>query len=90
MRTLDSYAAYYAKWSAAWEAQALLRAEAVVGDRDLCERFMALVDPLRYPVGGISRGRRARGAPHQGPGGQRAAASRAPTRRPTSSWVAVA
>ncbi len=54
VRTLDSYAAYYAKWSAAWEAQALLRAEAVVGDPDLCERFMELVDPLRYPAGGIS------------------------------------
>ncbi len=54
VRTLDSYAAYYAKWSASWEAQALLRAEAVVGDRELCEQFVALVDPLRYPVGGIS------------------------------------
>ena len=26
VRTLDSYAAYYGKWSAVWEAQALLRA----------------------------------------------------------------
>ncbi len=54
VRTLESYAAYYAKWSDAWEAQALLRAEAVVGDRELCEQFIALVDPLRYPAGGIS------------------------------------
>jgi glutamate-ammonia-ligase adenylyltransferase len=53
VRTLDSYAAYYAKWSAAWEAQALLRAEAVVGDRELCARFTELIDPLRYPEGGI-------------------------------------
>jgi glutamate-ammonia-ligase adenylyltransferase len=54
VRSLDSYAAYYAKWSAVWEAQALLRASATVGDRDLCERFTALVEPLRFPDGGIS------------------------------------
>lgn len=54
VRTLDSYAAYYEKWSAVWEAQALLRADAVVGDADLCRRFEELVDPLRYPEGGIS------------------------------------
>lgn len=55
VRTLDSYAAYYEKWSAVWEAQALLRADAVVGDTDLCRRFQELVDPLRYPEGGISK-----------------------------------
>jgi glutamate-ammonia-ligase adenylyltransferase len=54
VRSLDSYAAYYAKWSAVWEAQALLRASATVGDPDLCERFTALVEPLRFPAGGIS------------------------------------
>ncbi len=54
VRTLDSYAAYYAKWSAVWEAQALLRASASIGDRDLCERFTALVDPLRFPAEGLS------------------------------------
>ncbi|KRB73259.1 glutamine-synthetase adenylyltransferase [Nocardioides sp. Root190] len=53
VRTLDAYAAYYAKWSHVWEAQALLRADAVVGDRDLRDRFTALIDPLRYPVGGL-------------------------------------
>lgn len=53
-RTLESYAAYYAKWSAVWEAQALLRADAVVGDEGLRERFTALVDPLRYPASGLS------------------------------------
>ncbi|QCX27872.1 bifunctional [glutamine synthetase] adenylyltransferase/[glutamine synthetase]-adenylyl-L-tyrosine phosphorylase [Nocardioides jishulii] len=51
-RSLDSYAAYYAKWSATWEAQALLRADAVIGDPDLRKRFTALVDPLRYPPRG--------------------------------------
>ena len=54
VRSLDSYAAYYAKWSAVWEAQALLRATAMIGDRDLCRRFTELIDPLRFPADGIS------------------------------------
>ncbi|TIC85663.1 bifunctional [glutamine synthetase] adenylyltransferase/[glutamine synthetase]-adenylyl-L-tyrosine phosphorylase [Nocardioides sp. GY 10127] len=54
VRTLDSYAAYYARWSLVWEAQALLRADAVVGDADLRERFTALIDPLRFPEGGLT------------------------------------
>ncbi|WP_223398413.1 bifunctional [glutamine synthetase] adenylyltransferase/[glutamine synthetase]-adenylyl-L-tyrosine phosphorylase [Nocardioides rotundus] len=54
VRTLESYAAYYAKWSAVWEFQALLRAEAVVGDADLQRRFTELIDPLRFPVEGLS------------------------------------
>jgi glutamate-ammonia-ligase adenylyltransferase len=54
VRTLESYAAYYAKWSAVWEAQALLRADAVVGDRELAARFVELIDPLRYPPDGLS------------------------------------
>lgn len=54
VRTLDSYAAYYARWSRVWEAQALLRADAVVGDPDLRRRFEELIDPLRYPADGLS------------------------------------
>lgn len=54
-RTIGSYAAYYARWSKVWEAQALLRARVVAGDVDVGERFVELVDPLRYPVGGLSR-----------------------------------
>lgn len=54
VRTLNSYKSYYDRWSAVWEAQALLRAEAIVGDPDLCERFTALIDPLRWPDKGIS------------------------------------
>jgi len=54
VRTLASYAAYYERWSSAWEAQALLRAAPVAGDADLGEQFVALIDPLRYPEGGIS------------------------------------
>ncbi len=54
VRTLDSYEAYYAKWSAVWEAQALLRADAMIGDAGLCKRFTELIDPLRFPAEGIS------------------------------------
>ncbi len=53
VRSLDSYRAYYARWSAGWESQALLRARPVAGDAALAERFVALVDPLRWPAGGI-------------------------------------
>ncbi|MDP3894599.1 bifunctional [glutamine synthetase] adenylyltransferase/[glutamine synthetase]-adenylyl-L-tyrosine phosphorylase [Nocardioides sp.] len=54
VRTLESYAAYYAKWSKVWEFQALLRADAVVGDLGVRERFTELIDPLRFPEDGIS------------------------------------
>ncbi|MDQ1586659.1 MAG: [glutamine synthetase] adenylyltransferase / [glutamine synthetase]-adenylyl-L-tyrosine, partial [Actinomycetota bacterium] len=54
VRTLASYAAYYARWSQVWESQALLRAQPVAGDRELGARFAALVDPMRYPADGIS------------------------------------
>ena len=54
VRTLDSYAAYYAKWSAVWEFQALLRADAVVGDEGVRQRFTELIDPLRFPAAGIT------------------------------------
>ena len=54
VRTLESYAAYYAKWSAVWEFQALLRADAVVGDEGLRQRFTELIDPLRFPAAGIT------------------------------------
>lgn len=53
VRTLDSYAAYYARWSSAWETQALLRARPVAGDDELGQRFRKLVDPLRWPEHGI-------------------------------------
>ncbi|GAB6987629.1 bifunctional [glutamine synthetase] adenylyltransferase/[glutamine synthetase]-adenylyl-L-tyrosine phosphorylase [Nocardioides pyridinolyticus] len=55
VRTLDAYAAYYAKWSKVWEAQALLRADAVVGDPDVRRRFTEMIDPLRYPPEGIAQ-----------------------------------
>ena len=54
VRTLASYRAYYERWSLAWEAQALLRADPAAGDRELGERFKAVADEFRYPAGGIS------------------------------------
>ena len=54
VRSLDSYRTYYAKWSQVWEAQALLRADAVVGDEGLRRRFTELIDPLRFPAEGLS------------------------------------
>jgi glutamate-ammonia-ligase adenylyltransferase len=53
VRTLASYRAYYQRWSAVWETQALLRAEPVAGDPELGERFTALADGLRYPADGL-------------------------------------
>ncbi|MGF1662485.1 MAG: bifunctional [glutamine synthetase] adenylyltransferase/[glutamine synthetase]-adenylyl-L-tyrosine phosphorylase [Kineosporiaceae bacterium] len=52
VRTLDALESYYGRWSQPWEHQALLRARPLVGPDDLAERFLALVDPLRYPPGG--------------------------------------
>jgi glutamate-ammonia-ligase adenylyltransferase len=54
VRTLESYASYYAKWAQPWEIQALLRAHRVAGDPDLGERFLLMADETRYPSGGVS------------------------------------
>ncbi|MDQ1689642.1 MAG: [glutamine synthetase] adenylyltransferase / [glutamine synthetase]-adenylyl-L-tyrosine [Frankiaceae bacterium] len=53
-RSLASYGQYYARWSLVWEAQALLRAAPVAGDDDLGRAFVRLIDPLRYPEGGLA------------------------------------
>ncbi len=55
VRTLESYRAYYARWSQAWEAQALLRAAPVAGDAELGARFVEMIDPVRYPVEGLDQ-----------------------------------
>ena len=55
VRSIDSYAEYYQRWSSVWEAQALLRARFVAGDAALGERFVRLIDPLRYPPDGLPR-----------------------------------
>jgi glutamate-ammonia-ligase adenylyltransferase len=54
VRTLSSYQAYYTQWAQTWEAQALLRATPLAGDADLGERFIAMIDPIRYPSGGLT------------------------------------
>ncbi|MGO1507168.1 MAG: bifunctional [glutamine synthetase] adenylyltransferase/[glutamine synthetase]-adenylyl-L-tyrosine phosphorylase [Microbacteriaceae bacterium] len=50
VRSLTAYTEYYRRWSVSWEAQALLRARGVAGDRALIERFMDMADSIRYPA----------------------------------------
>jgi len=54
VRSLAAYRAYYSRWSAPWEAQALLRAFPLAGDPALATRFLQLADSVRYPSGGLS------------------------------------
>lgn len=48
-RSLDSYRAYYERWSELWEAQALLRARPATGSPGLLEDVINLVNQVRYP-----------------------------------------
>ena len=50
VRSLDSYAAYYRRWSLTWEAQALLRASGVAGEPSLLADFRVVADSVRYPA----------------------------------------
>ena len=50
VRSLESYRAYYQRWSLTWEAQALLRARAAVGDPGVLRAFEELADEVRYPA----------------------------------------
>lgn len=50
VRSIESYRAYYERWSLTWEAQALLRARTVAGDVGVREEFTALADRIRYPA----------------------------------------
>lgn len=54
VRSMNSYRSYYSRWSQAWEAQALLRATPACGDRGMAEQFETMIDPIRYPQGGLS------------------------------------
>jgi len=54
VRTLAAYRAYYRRWSAPWEAQALVRAEPVAGAPDLGAKFTRMIAEFRYPLDGIS------------------------------------
>ncbi len=49
VRSIESYRAYYERWSATWEAQALLRARVAVGDVGVLEAFTQLIADVRYP-----------------------------------------
>jgi len=49
VRSLDSYRAYYERWGAIWENQALLRARPICGSTELEEAFTALANEYRYP-----------------------------------------
>jgi glutamate-ammonia-ligase adenylyltransferase len=53
VRSLGACEAYYARRAAAWEWQALLRAEFAVGDAELGAKFVALADRYRNPDGGL-------------------------------------
>src|SRR5690606_36489401 len=49
VRSVDSYAEYYARWAQTWEFQALTRALPVAGSDELADAFRRVVDPRRYP-----------------------------------------
>lgn len=54
VRSLASTREYYRRWGAGWENQALLRARYVAGDRHLADEVLAVLNPVRWPDGGIS------------------------------------
>jgi glutamate-ammonia-ligase adenylyltransferase len=49
VRSLRSYRAYYQKWGEHWEFQALLKARASAGDRDLGTRFETMAHDFAWP-----------------------------------------
>lgn len=55
VRSLDSFESYYARWSAGWETQALLRAQISAGDANLAKQFLDLINPLRYQQSGLAQ-----------------------------------
>ena len=54
VRSFESFQAYYARWSAGWETQALLRAGIAAGDEELAKEFLAMIDDIRYDKDGLS------------------------------------
>ncbi len=52
VRTVASYAAYYDRWAQNWEYQALLKARAAAGDRELGARFEEMAAPLVWSAAG--------------------------------------
>lgn len=45
VRSLASHVAYYDRWAKSWEFQALLKARAIAGDRELGAEYIAAVQP---------------------------------------------
>ena len=54
IRTLSAYRNYYSRWSSTWEMQALVRADAMAGNRRSPQQLMGLIDAKRWPEGGLS------------------------------------
>lgn len=52
VRTLESHLAYYERWAKNWEFQALLKARAIAGDRDLGARYEGAVAPKVWSSAG--------------------------------------
>ena len=62
VRSLESYLAYYQRWAATWELQALVKARPVAGDAGLGERFLQMIEPFvwqdPFPSGAVADIRR--------------------------------
>ena len=54
IRSLAAYRNYYQRWSSTWELQALVRADAIGGDREVGASLMAEIDQRRWPEGGLT------------------------------------
>ena len=74
VRSLDSYRAYYERWSLTWEAQALLRARVAAGDADAAAGLRGARRRGALP-GGDRREGCSGDQTHQGAGRVRAAAA---------------
>ncbi len=46
VRTVESHVTYYERWAKTWEFQALLKARAVAGDRELAAEYLDAVRPM--------------------------------------------
>jgi glutamate-ammonia-ligase adenylyltransferase len=51
---MTAYRNYYQRWSSTWELQAMVRADALAGDRALGAELMTEIDGRRWPEGGLS------------------------------------
>ncbi len=54
IRSLAAYRSYYSKWSATWELQALVRADALAGEPELGRQLITEIDQRRWPEGGLT------------------------------------